>query len=259
MSGQFYPPSIDRRSIDRIVTEKLMSQFYLPSISRINKILVIAIVGVFIFQTLFMLGGLSLPHIFGLSAAKFFSGHIYQLAFFPFLGSGLLATIFNGLILWFFGSELEYRWGLYRYCQFIAASLGGQALVYLTIMLLFFNDSLFYNNPLVGMGGFCTTLCMAYGILFPNRVMYLYLFPVKAKWFVAIIIFISLYQALPSQGGIYAWAQLAAMAAGFSWMIFVSPEKPKSGNRQKQKKSPLRMVKGFSKDPRNKDDDEIYH
>ncbi len=199
-----------------------MNQFFLPPLSRVNKGLLIVFVGTFILQTLLELGGLSLVGFLGLSGAKFFSGHIYQLFTFPILPNGFLGLLFNGLVLWFFGSELEDRWGIYRYCQFMVVTLLGQACIYLGIMSLFFSGSTLFYYPLVGPAGFCTTLCVAYGILFPNRTMYLYLFPVKAKWFVAIVVVMSLYQALPSKGGVYAWAQLGAMLSGFLWMVLVS-------------------------------------
>ncbi len=195
---------------------------YLPRISSINKSFLIISGVCCLFQILLELGGHGLLPFLGLSAAKLFSGHFYQLFTFPFVPHGLLELLFNGLVLWFFGSELENLWGRYRYLQFAVCTLLGQAIFYIILMSAFFSHSILFSYPLSGPSGLCSAICVAYGILFPNRIVYLYLFPVKAKWFVAIIILIGLYQALPSKGGVYAWAQLAAMGSGVSWMWAVS-------------------------------------
>ncbi len=199
-----------------------MHSLHLPRLSYTNTRLLIACGAIFLLQIGFQLGGSSLLPFLGLSAAKLFSGHLYQLATFPLVSQGLLELLFNGLVLWFFGSELEGLWGRYRYWQFTACTLAGQALFYVALMSLFFSRSVLFAYPLGGLSGLCAAICVAYGVLFPNRIVYLYLFPVRAKWFVAIIVLIGLYQALPSQGGVYAWAQLAAMTSGFGWMWAVS-------------------------------------
>ena len=231
-------------------------QMQLPTMGRVNKFLVIAVVSLFLINSIAKLSGFPLLGIVGLSASQFFSGHVYQLLTFSFMPTGLMEVIFDALIFWFIGSELEELWGEKRYIQFLVVTALGGGIIYLGLSLMF-SSSLFYTYPLSGPAGVCSALCVAFGVLFPERQMYLYIFPVKAKWFVLILIGISLYQGFFSPGGVLAWYQLGAMACGYGWMLFVSSPKFKDWEKKsklsklKKKPSHLRVVKD--------DDDITYH
>lgn len=74
-----------------------------------------------------------------------------------------------------------------------------------------------YNTPTVGASGAVYGVLMAFGVLFPNTLIYIYfLFPLKAKYFV---IFIGLFemfnQITGTQGGIAHLAHLGGMIFGF--------------------------------------------
>lgn len=248
-----------------------MNQLHLPKLSKVNKTLIILLVGCFLFETVLSANGLSLKSTLGLVPSSFLSGSFFQLFTFPWISQGLMALLFNSLILWFLGSELEDMWGLRRYLYFMGSIFLGEALIHLSLGYSFFPE--FINFPLLGVSGLCLGLCLAYGILFPERAMYLYLFPVKAKWFVAIIVAIQLFQVLSSGGGAYhALSRLGAMASAFLWMLaqakgsFTLPFQNKINDLKKEKVmrerskrvkgSHLHLVDDEAQDDKN---DTMYH
>jgi membrane associated rhomboid family serine protease len=240
-------------------------QFSLPTVTPFNKILMISLGVLFLVNSLFGLSGMSLEGLFGLSGQGFFSGHIYRLFTFPFLPRNLMETIFDILIFWFIGSELESMWAKKRYIGFLAASALGQGIIFLAINFLFFQSKIYYAIPLLGPSGVCSALCVAYGILFPNRQMYFFFFPILAKWFVVLIVGMNLYNGIFSPGGIYAWAQIAAMISGYGWMLWVSRTQAKSSSSpfsrppKKRKQGHLKLVDDEKNNEKDDDDEITYH
>jgi len=92
-------------------------------------------------------------------------------------------------------------------------------LFYLLVQLLIWNP-LYLTLPMVGASGGIYGLLLAYGLLFPEREMlFMMLFPMKAKQFVWILAGIEFLQALFSgQGGLSAFAHLSVMGAGFLYL-----------------------------------------
>jgi len=239
---------------------------YTPPLTKLNKILIIISVGLFILSS--VLPAFT-PHL-GLSAHGFFSGHLYQLITYPFVSRGLLEIVFNCLLLWFIGSELESQWGLKRYSSFLASAALGAGLVYLFVSFVFFQGKAVYTFPLMGLHGVCSALLLAYAILYPNRIFsFMLVFPVKAKWFCGILIFMELYSGFFSPAGAQAWGHLAAMFTGYSFMLVVSSHwwrerkahSRAAAERQKRvQKSHLSVVKNDPLDdengPRRDDQDE---
>lgn len=211
----------------------MQSQIHLPKIDKVNKALVITFVAAFILEGLLKLAGFSLISFLGLSFNKLISGHIYQFVTYPIIAHSLMEILFDGLILWFIGTELSALWGDKKYLTFIACAIGGGALLYISVMGVFFSSSVYASFPLSGPAGICSALCMAFGILFPERQMYLFIFPVQAKWFVIILVAINLYQGITSPAGVMAWSQLGAMGGGFAWMMYQT----KKGQEKKRKRT----------------------
>ncbi len=97
---------------------------------------------------------------------------------------------FNGLILWFFGSELEKHWGSRFFTIYFFVCGVGAALVYCIGVALYAVSS---GNqtplviPVLGASGALFGLLVAYGIVFSERVIhFMGLFPMKAKYFAMI-------------------------------------------------------------------------
>lgn len=95
-----------------------------------------------------------------------------------FLHAGFFHLIFNLFALWMFGSELERTWGRRQFLTyFFLTGIGAAAF---DVML---QPSAISTT--VGNSGAVYGILLAYGLLFPNRPILLWLLiPVKAKWFV---------------------------------------------------------------------------
>jgi membrane associated rhomboid family serine protease len=231
-----------------------MRQIHLPTLSLINKFLIITSVAFFLLSSVIgLVAQTSLLPYLALSVQGLSQGFIHTLVTFPLIEGHLLSVVFNGLILWFLGSELEWSWGPRRYLSFVLASFVGGMGFFLLISLM--------TTPmawLAGLGSLSSALCVAYALMHPDRqFIFMLLFPMKAKYFCLLLAGISLYQGLFSGSRAQAFAQLGAMLAGYLFMgmfyqlwgqgmlNFAKKVKPKP---RTQDRSHLKLVK--------KDDDD---
>lgn len=197
-------------------------QMQFPTMSRLNRGIVITFVAFFLLNAISTKTGFNLTALFGLSSGGLLQGKVWTLFTYAFIPAGLLECLFDALIFWFIGSELENMWGPRRYAYFLLTTIFGAAIIFSLLGLLFFSGSSMAYYPLTGPAGMASTMCVAYGILFPERTMYFFFFPLKAKWFVVILVAMNLYHGIFTPGGIFAWSQLGAMLSGFLWMLFIS-------------------------------------
>lgn len=200
------------------------SQIYMPRLSKVNKTIIIISAVIFILDfALSRFQGFSLAGIIGLSAANVMNGHVYTLLTYPFLSHGIFEVILNCLMLWMMGSEFEENWGTKRYVSFMLVTILGGALLYLAINFFFFQGHPVFTFPLTGLGGVVGALCMAYAIIYPDRLFsFLMIIPVKAKYFCLILVIIALYQGIASPLGIGAWGQLGAILSAYLFMYVIS-------------------------------------
>ncbi len=118
---------------------------------------------------------------------KDLSGQIIQLSFYPwqlvtymFLHAGFLHLLINMLVLWMFGAELENLWGQNRFIFYYFLCGIGAGLCNLFLAPLFSSV-----GPTVGASGAIYGILVAFGYLFPNRMIYIYgIIPVKAKYLI---------------------------------------------------------------------------
>ncbi|MBC7539476.1 MAG: rhomboid family intramembrane serine protease [Bacteriovorax sp.] len=200
------------------------SQIYLPKLTPINKFLIIIASSFFILEfILTKTSTIYLGNILGLSAERIIHGHLYSLITYPFLSHSIIEVILNCLMLWLMGSEFEANWGTKRYLNFILSVVIGGGLLYLGVCILFFSSSPVYSFPLIGLSGIVSSLCLAYAVIFPDRIFsFMMLIPVKAKYFCMILVAISLYQGLSGPTGAGAWGQLGGILSAYLFMILVS-------------------------------------
>jgi len=200
------------------------NQVYLPRLSLINKIIIISMSALFIFNFILSKSmGMDLTTTLGLSASSFFKGHLYQVITYPFVGQSLIELILNALMLWLMGSEFEENWGRNRYLYFLLTVIVGGGLIYLAISALFFSGHIVYSFPLTGLSGLVSALCVAYAVIYPTRVFsFMMVIPIQAKYFCWILVAIALYQGISSPLMIGAWGQLGAILFGFLFMVVVS-------------------------------------
>lgn len=186
--------------------------FQAPPMTKINKAIIITTIALFVLQSLGRaLGAFSLIPWLAVSGQSWLN--LYTVFTYPLLETQLLSVMFNGLVLWFLGSELERQWGQKIYVKFLLACT-------VVTGLIFFLASGFLPGNLMGLAGLSYALCVAYATLYPDReFMMMFAFPVKAKWFCLIMVGVELYMALFS-GNPAAFGHLLSMGMGFLLIRF---------------------------------------
>lgn len=198
------------------------------------KFLVIANVAIWVFLVL-ILQGLVLKNnavfeLFALVPSKVVTEFwIWQLFTYMFLHStGVFHVLFNMLTLWWFGAELESRWGSKFFVSYYLTCGVGAGAIYLAGTVIYYlitGQVMAMASPLVGASGATYGLLLAYGLLFGERVIsFMMLFPMKAKYFVMIIGFVELVTLLDSGMGSTTanLAHLGGIAVGFVFLATVA-------------------------------------
>ena len=188
-----------------------------PPLTRMVKYLILVISGVFVLTfipaQLFPDWGFVFA-LFGLRPYDV-THHLFlwQLVTYLFLHGGFFHVIFNLFALWMFGSDLESRWGskqflFYFFLTGVGAGLFDVALQPSVMM------------PTIGCSGAVYGLLLAYGLIFPDRPIYLYMIiPIKAKWFVVIMGVIEFVSSLSSPGSSVSHiAHLGGMLFGLLYL-----------------------------------------
>ena len=185
-----------------------------PQWSRAVKTLVIAC-GIAFLLEIFdgMAGGPSIVSKFGLTPALVTQRYyLWQLVTYIFLHDGFLHILFNMLGLWMFGSELERLWGSREFTKFFFICGIGAGL----LTVLFSPHSL---TTTIGASGSIYGILLAYGMTFPNRIIYWIIFPIPAKWLVTIFGAMAFFSSLStSGGGIAHIANLGGMLFAFLYL-----------------------------------------
>jgi len=153
----------------------------------------------------------------------------WQVVTYAFLHGDEFHIFFNMLGLWMFGSELERLWGDKRYLQFLLAGVLAAAAAQLLITALTGS-----RTPTVGASGGLFALLLAFGMLFPNRII-MPLFPpipMKARTFVILFGAIELALGLYGRSGVAHFAHLGGMVGGFL-MIRYWRRQPPFGSRRR--------------------------
>ncbi|MEJ2247616.1 MAG: rhomboid family intramembrane serine protease, partial [Acidobacteriota bacterium] len=134
----------------------------------------------------------------------------WQFGTYMFLHGGFFHILINMLMLYMFGNELERLWGTRRFLKYyFITGIGAGVCSWIV-------DP---HNPAITIGasGAIYGLLLAYGITYPNRIVYLYfLFPIKVKWMVLImgaVVFFS--SPRRTQTGIAHIAHLGGMRVGY--------------------------------------------
>jgi membrane associated rhomboid family serine protease len=186
---------------------------YFPGRTKVVTYLLIANVVLYVL-TFHTPLGFSLLSAFALIPKMVVSGgRIWQLFTYMFLHGGLLHLLFNMFILWMFGSELERYFGSKEFFKYYCVTgVGAGILTWLTS----FNSVV----PVVGASGAIYGLLLAFGITFPNRLVYLWFFvPIKAKHLVVVFGLFEFIAAISTtSSGIAHFAHLGGMLVGFLYL-----------------------------------------
>jgi len=184
------------------------------------KFLLIVNIAVFVLQTL--LGAVAdyrLTFYFGLVPRLVLQEfYLWQLFTYQFLHGGLFHILFNMLAVWMFGCDLEGRWGSNFFLRYYFVSVIGGGI----LNTIFAPGQM---GPSIGASAGVYGILLAYGLIYPNRIVYFYfLFPIKVKYFVMIIGAVALYSAIQSgQSGIAHLAHLGGMVFGYIYLRGFKP------------------------------------
>lgn len=126
--------------------------------------------------------------------------------------------LFNMLTLWMFGMDLERTWGTKRFLTYYFVCGIGAGICDVTANLFFGN----LNTWTIGASGAIYGLLLAFALLFPDReILFFFLFPLKAKYFVMIIGAIAFLSSLGgSTSGVSHVAHLGGMLFGYAYLKF---------------------------------------
>lgn len=165
----------------------------------------------------------------------------WQLITHMFMHGSFGHLFFNMFALWLFGNMLEGVLGARRFLVFYFVCGIGAALLHMIIfnweikdIILqtqsiaathgenyLWNPNLILNIPMVGASGAVFGVLFAFGYLFPNIQIFLYfLFPIRAKYFIAIYAIIELYQGIANNPGdnVAHFAHIGGML--FAFLLF---------------------------------------
>jgi len=143
---------------------------------------------------------------------------IWQLATYMFLHDpfGFAHILFNMLALWMFGADLERDWGTRRFLKYyFLCGVGAGVCVIVANLIAGTLDT-----RTIGSSGAIYGLLLAFGLLYPDRiVLFSFLFPIKAKYFVMIIGAIAFLSSLGASGsGVSHVAHLGGMIFGYIYL-----------------------------------------
>src|SRR4051812_9257004 len=160
--------------------------------------------------------GTHLLETFALTPQIIFQSHAYwQLVTYMFMHADLFHILFNMLILWMIGSELEAQWGTKFFLKYYFVCGLSAGLFYLGVQSFLHGSA--NMVPMLGSSGAVYGLLVAYGIIYSERMMlFMMVFPMKAKHFVMILAAIEFISTVfYSRAGVANAAHLGGMVVGF--------------------------------------------
>lgn len=137
-------------------------------------------------------------------------GHVWQLVTYMFLHDprGIMHILFNMLLLWMMGREVELTLGSGTFLRlyFLTGIVAGIC-------------SLFTGSPVLGASGAVLGILAVYGHLFPDRMILAFFFiPMKVKHFIWVIAAIDLLGAVSGGGSIAHLAHIGGLVTGIVMM-----------------------------------------
>lgn len=174
-------------------------QFGVPGLTPIVKILMIVCAAVWLAQLL-LLKWVNLGVYLGLVPALVVRGWVWQPATYMFLHAPLdiFHLLFNMLMLWMFGGELERHWGSRSFLRYYLVCGIGAGLLAVPYNYLVGEPTI----PTIGASGAVFGLMMAYGMVFSERtVLFMLLFPMKARTMAIILFAVTFFYLVTSRGG----------------------------------------------------------
>lgn len=140
---------------------------------------------------------------------------IWQLVTYLFLHGGVMHLLFNMLTLWMFGVTLERDWGTRRFLKYYFLCGIGAGFCDVAVNALLGN----WNTSTIGASGAIYGVLLAFGVLYPeSTILFLFIFPIQAKYFVMIYGALALLGAMNVNSGVSNVAHLGGMFFGLLYL-----------------------------------------
>jgi len=151
-------------------------------------------------------------------------GALWQLVTYSLIHMGFLHWFGNMLGLWMFGSAIENAWGTRRFLELYWIGVIGAAIT--TVALSFAHILGRPDIATVGASGGVFAILMAFGMLFADTEIMMIPFPflIKAKYFIGILIVVTLAFAMSGGGQVAYVAHLGGLL--FGWLYVRRGQKP---------------------------------
>jgi membrane associated rhomboid family serine protease len=135
---------------------------------------------------------------------------IWQFVSYMFLHADFFHILVNMFTLFMFGNDLERRWGTRRFLEYYMITGVGAGVCSWIVDVT-------GQSVIIGASGAVFAVLLAYGLYYPNRIVYIYLlFPVKVKWLVIVLGVMNFMSLITGANtGIAHMAHLGGMLIGF--------------------------------------------
>jgi len=193
----------------------MKTYFFGGPVTRTVKALIAANIAVYLVQLIaHLFGSQFIEAYLGLVPARVTQEQmLWQFVTYMFLHGSVFHIFFNMLTLFMFGNELERYWGTHRFLiYYFITGVGAGVCSWLVAM----------NNgaSIIGASGAIYGLLLAYGLTYPNRIVYLnFLLPLKVKWLVLIMGAMAFLSSISgSESGVANIAHLGGMVIGYLFL-----------------------------------------
>lgn len=209
-------------------------------------ILPLVVKNLLIINGIFFLATIAMDMVWHIDLAQYLGLHYigasdfrpYQFVTYMFMHGSFAHLFFNMFALWMFGNAIENAWGPKRFLIFyfvcgIGAGLTQELVQYIQLSDIqnFQNVNLGgrivpvedYLNMLttVGASGAVYGILLAFGMMWPNSMIYLYfLIPIKTKWFVLIYGLLELFTGFSSIDNVAHFAHVGGMVFGLLLILY---------------------------------------
>jgi membrane associated rhomboid family serine protease len=140
---------------------------------------------------------------------------IWELVTYLFLHGSVSHLLFNMLALWMFGATLERDWGKRRFLKYYFLCGIAAGVCDVTVNALLGN---WYTHT-IGASGAIYGVLLAFGVLYPEAIiLFLFIFPIQAKYFVMIVGAIALLGSVNVNSGVSNVAHLGGMIFGLIYL-----------------------------------------
>jgi membrane associated rhomboid family serine protease len=140
---------------------------------------------------------------------------VWQLFTYLFLHGGIMHLLLNMLTLWMFGVTLERDWGTRRFLKYYFLCGIGAGFCDVAVNAVLGN----WNTSTIGASGAIYGLLLAFGVLHPETtILFMFIFPIQAKFFVMIYGAIALLGAMNVNSGVSNVAHLGGMLFGLLYL-----------------------------------------